>query len=1002
MPRAFNKPIVCPTIIGRMTDITVLHAFVEQASGGQGQVVLVSGEAGIGKSRLVGEVKAYAHSLNFLTFQGNCFQMDSSYPYAPLLDLLRSSVEPTSYKADLDPIMLEFARLLPDFALLLTDAHAGFLSDAEQRKRQLFAALTSFFKQRASQQPVLLIIEDLHWCDDISLEFFLSLARLCTTYPLLLLLTYRSDEIQASLQHFLSQLDRLRMSQELQLLPLSQRGVEEMLASLFSLQENEWTHLSDLIYPLTGGNPFFVEEVLTSLIARDDLSFDDGAWHYKTHLEQRVDSIPVPRSVQDAVQHRTRQLTAEARRVVAFAAVAGRRFDFAVLQQVMHCDEDELLPLLKELVFIQLVIEVSAEQFAFRHALTQQAIYAELLVRERRSMHRTLAEVIERLYASTLMIDAHLEDLAYHYYEAEVWTKALEYTKRVGEKASALYAPRAAVDHFTHALVALRHLPEEHGASVYYLRGQAYETLGDFEHALSDYTKLLENAHDRQQHVTEWQGMMALGFLWTGRDYNQAGVWFRRASDLAEELDDATLHARSLNRLGNWLVNTGQIQEGIEAHRTALHLFETQENIQGMAETLDLLAVSYGFYGDSVNGIRTGERASELFRRLGDYRGLLSCLASRSLDSVAEKIITTYSPLKSREACMRDIQEALQLAFRTNSQSGLAFVEFVMTQVLLSFGEFGAAFAHVQEALRVSTAIEHQQWLTASYGVLGQLYLILLDPAQAITALNTGMTWAQTLGSVFWHGYLASFLAQAYVLQHDFANAEAILTSIMPREQQPKNAGERHVSYSWGELALAQGKPDVALTIVEHLLVSIPGNVEPQPVPHLLSLKGRTLLELRRLEEAAQVLEEAKRGAEQRQAPSILWRIHRSLGRVYHLLKRYEHSQREYMLARDIISKLAETIEQASVRIHFEQTALSTLTPEKAPRKTATEQYDGLTAREIEVLRCVARGLTDAQVAEQLIISHRTVHSHLNSIYSKLGITSRSAATRYAIEHHLA
>ena len=124
----------------------------------------------------------------------------------------------------------------------------------------------------------------------------------------------------------------------------------------------------------------------------------------------------------------------------------------------MHCDEDRLLLLIKELLAIQFVVEVSAEQFAFRHALTQQAVYTGLLARERRSLHRTLAEAIEQLYATTLMLDAHLEDLAYHYYEAEIWSKALEYEQRAGEKALALYAPHAAINHFTHALSALHHL----------------------------------------------------------------------------------------------------------------------------------------------------------------------------------------------------------------------------------------------------------------------------------------------------------------------------------------------------------------------------------------------------------------------------------------------------------------------------------------------------------------------------------------------------------------
>jgi DNA-binding CsgD family transcriptional regulator len=177
-----------------------------------------------------------------------------------------------------------------------------------------------------------------------------------------------------------------------------------------------------------------------------------------------------------------------------------------------------------------------------------------------------------------------------------------------------------------------------------------------------------------------------------------------------------------------------------------------------------------------------------------------------------------------------------------------------------------------------------------------------------------------------------------------------------------------------------------------------------QPIPHLLALKGEALIALKCLEEAAEALEEAKLGAELRQAPSILWRIRRSLGQVYHLLKRENEAQHEWTKAREIINKLADTIDECALREHFVQTALQTLSSEKPllPRRAAAEKCDGLTDREIEVLRSVAQGLTDTQVAELLVISPRTVHSHLNSIYSKLGISSRSAATRYAIEHDLA
>ncbi len=303
----------------------------------------MSGEAGIGKSRLLAEAKARAAAQDFLLLQGNCFQMDSSYPYAPLLDLLRAFVSRYPLATSEGSLVLEFARLLPEMAQDLTGPIPISLSDPEQEKRRLFAALTRFFKEQASQRPVLLVIEDLHWCDDISLEFLQTLARLCATHPLLLLMTYRSDEIQPVLQRFLAQLDRARLSQELQLKPFSLGDVDAMLGSMLPLDEAEQAHLLELIYPLTEGNPFFVEEVLTSLVSHREVLSDDGNWQRKPHPDHKSESLPVPRSVQDAVQQRTQQLSADAMQVVTFAAVAGRRFDFTVLQQVMRCDEEQLL-----------------------------------------------------------------------------------------------------------------------------------------------------------------------------------------------------------------------------------------------------------------------------------------------------------------------------------------------------------------------------------------------------------------------------------------------------------------------------------------------------------------------------------------------------------------------------------------------------------------------------------------------------------------------------------
>src|SRR5215467_2598262 len=236
MATAFNKPAVCPILIGRTTDLATLHQLIDQVKGGRGHVALLSGEAGIGKTRLVTEAKTYAATHHILLLQGHCFPADLSCPYAPLLDLLRTyaaSVLAATTTSDSAPYPRELYPLLPDLVPLPPDQPLPSLPDPEQEKRRLFAALAQFFVDQAGKQAVLLVIEDIHWSDETSLEFLHYLARRSTAQPLLLLLTYRSDEVRTRLRQFLAQLDRERLAQELMLAHLTRDDVEAMLRAIF-------------------------------------------------------------------------------------------------------------------------------------------------------------------------------------------------------------------------------------------------------------------------------------------------------------------------------------------------------------------------------------------------------------------------------------------------------------------------------------------------------------------------------------------------------------------------------------------------------------------------------------------------------------------------------------------------------------------------------------------------------------------------------------------------
>jgi DNA-binding NarL/FixJ family response regulator len=205
---------------------------------------------------------------------------------------------------------------------------------------------------------------------------------------------------------------------------------------------------------------------------------------------------------------------------------------------------------------------------------------------------------------------------------------------------------------------------------------------------------------------------------------------------------------------------------------------------------------------------------------------------------------------------------------------------------------------------------------------------------------------------------------------------------------------------------LARGEPARALAIVDHLLASAPGqtpDTAPQPIPHVLLLRGEALLALGRVGEAIGALEDARRGAVERHALPLLWIVHRALGHGYRRQRRHEAARREYAAARALIAELAATLDDAPLGERFRRAALASLPPERPPRpsRQARQRYGGLTAREREVATLIARGATSRAIAQALVIGERTAETHVGHILAKLAFSSRAQIAAWAVEHGL-
>ena len=983
-----DKSFLSPRLVGRADPLAKLDDHLHRTRNGMGHVVLITGEAGIGKSRLLTEVKTSAISKSFLFAQCRCFELDQTVPFAPLIDMLRSLLALDAASDLQRSVMLnrlDFAKLLPELGSASQDAAPIPELDPEQEKRRLFNLLTQSFLRLASQHPLVLAIEDLHWSDPTSLDFLAYCARRMTQARILILITYRTEAASPDLPTFLAELERERIATEFVLSRLTRDETALLLQGGLGAESAISAEAIDSIYSLTEGNPFFVEEVIRSMIATGAIVYSEGIWR-RTATE-----LQLPRTVLVAVQQRLKLLSQPAHDLLVLAAVAGRRFDFTLLQDLTRQDEDTLIGLIKELIRARLVVEESAETFAFRHALTREAVYLSLLARERRRLHATMALAMERLYVSAL--ETHSADLAYQFYRAEMWAKVLEYAPQAAEQAQSLYAPRAAISLYTQALEAAKRSGLAAPWSVHRGRAIAYETVGDFEAAHQDYAQALNIAGDAK---LEWQSTLDLGFLWTGKDFQRAGEYLQQALILARAMDDPATLGHSLNRLGNWYQNhLEQPTMSVNYHREALLAFQTINDLKGIAASLDLLGTSSYFCGEILVGAQFCEEAIALFHRLNDRQGMLSSLVMRATRGANYLHETVICPVVDLASASQEAEAAVQLAHELDWRAGESFALSYLAFGLGAQGVYAPALLAAHQALELASSIQHDHWIAAAHLALGTLYLDLLDLPKAQAHLEQSLDLARRISTLFVLRMSSAFLASTYIRQHELTKANDLLDTALAQDQSLQTLARRRIGLARAELAHARGDYGTALQAIDQL-------VKPEIIPSLSLLRGTILLDLGQLEEAEVTLHQAEDSAHAHGLKPLLWRIHATLTRVYQAQGDPGGVTEELATTKAIINELAAGLSDQPEGAHFIEQALSRVRlPEVSPQQMALHYYDGLSRREREIATLSAQGRSNREIASQLVISERTVDTHMSNILSKLGFTSRRQIAQWAVEKGL-
>src|SRR5262249_30782223 len=298
---------------------------------------------------------------------------------------------------------------------------------------------------------------------------------------------------------------------------------------------------------------------------------------------------------------------------------------------------------------------------------------------------------------------------------------------------------------------------------------------------------------------------------------------------------------------------------------------------------------------------------------------------------------------------------------------------------------------------------EHRQWLTAAHCQVGMLYLDLLALPEAQHHLEQALTLAHEVGSRNWMRIVSAFLAPTYLLQRDLTKADSILAAALEPDAAMQTIGQRLVWAARAHLALARSDPGPALDITDPLIASTANLSREHVSPRLGKLRGEALEALQRAAEAETMLRAAQAAAQAQGLRPWLWRICIALGKLYHSQVRQEEAEQAFATARTIIEELAANVPDQRLRERFLSQATAMLPPKcsLSPDRVAKQAHGGLTARERQVAALIAQGKINREIAEMLVVSERTVETHVRNVLSKLGFTSRAQIAVWASEKGL-
>ncbi|MDA1190712.1 MAG: tetratricopeptide repeat protein [Candidatus Poribacteria bacterium] len=578
-------------------------------------------------------------------------------------------------------------------------------------------AIVECFKSLAVSAPLVLICDDLHWLDESSARVLNALAREVNDAPMLLLAVHRPE--------YQPKWSDVPDFTAIPLLVMESQTIRELVATLLEWDDPP-TGLIEIIVKQSGGNPYFIEEVLRTFSDLGVLQKQDGKWH----LTAEPSEVDVPESLHAVIMGRLDALSETCRRLLQTSSVVGRTFDGALLDE-LGWNLTSVLPHIDTLTDLQFLVETRPlpdPQWMFKQEFIQEVSYSTLLLQARRNLHAHVAEAMERLYAERLI--EHVEMLQHHYMEAQRWMNSLHYTKQSAEKSRELFANQSAVEHYRQALDLIDKVEEDLSAEqrlserVAALNGlgDVLSLMGDYDGSIQAYRDILDalkatDATPEDAHILEASALRNIGTVHGRRgEYDDALARLNEARERlkTDHSDPAALEmSKTVGQVGFIRFRKGDYDAAREQSRVSRDLAETVGSDKDAAFANLVWGISSFSKGDHEDALRRYEQCREVRERIGDVNGIAAVL---------QNIGNLHLSQSRHDEAESAYQRVLDIRRKVGDVAGTANVLNQLGNVRLNIGDDDGASAYYMECRDIFARIGNRFGLAVSTLNLGNIH----------------------------------------------------------------------------------------------------------------------------------------------------------------------------------------------------------------------------------------------------------------------------------------